>query len=160
MILCQQLQSTKAPQCVNKIHSNRSLLQRAISMASRELSARLLRRGLTMYPAALKWRSMAAEVAGILWCSKWSSYKCGYFKLLLCQKSRILDAVLSAKYNSNSCWPPIGSSTGASFRKLNKSSLSVSDAVDCAGATSGRKLSCTGFNNSYVHSFNISIEAL
>ena len=72
---------------VNIYESNRSLLQRATSMASPELSVRLLRRWLTMYPAEVKWRSIAAGVAGTLWCFKCTRYKCGYFALLATERS-------------------------------------------------------------------------
>jgi len=57
--------SDKPHQCTaTKYQSNISRLQRASNMASRELSASLLCRGPTMYPAALKWRSIVADVAG------------------------------------------------------------------------------------------------
>jgi len=59
------LEQTRPVYNYTKYQSNRSRLQRASNMTSTELSASLLRRGPKMYPAALKWRSIAADAAGM-----------------------------------------------------------------------------------------------
>ena len=51
-------------------------------------SVRRLRRALTVYPAELKQRSTAAEVAGTQWWYRWSANSRGYLFSLIFQNSK------------------------------------------------------------------------